>query len=373
MFLRHRKQGDCWYSDFVHQGERHIKSWGCITKTVAKQKDRKYRTEVMEGKHTSRAKRVTFEKFAEKYLEYAVLNKKPKSAKRNEVSINALMPYFKGKLIGSIHPFMLEQYKKSRREEGRARGTVNRELDTIKNMMGKAVEWGYLTKNPLRDVKRFREDNEQMWVLTPEEEEKLLGACAKSPQRGGQGKRYLRDLVLFALHSGMREQEIFNLRKERVDLNNRFLVVVDTKNHEDRRVPINDTLKEIVERRMKDEGSEYLFHNSRGGRLTVLTSAFWNAVKLAKLVRSEVRGNETEEVRFRFHDCRHTFGSRLGMAGKDLKTIMEIMGHKTTRVALHYQHPMPSHKLEAVRALDEVPSKFTTEEKSERKVVNISR
>lgn len=56
--------------------------------------------------------------------------------------------------------------------------------------------------------------------------------------------------------------------------------------------------------------------------------------------------------RFRFHDLRHTFGSRLGMAGADLKTIMEIMGHKTPKMSMRYQHPTPTHKLKAVEKVD---------------------
>jgi len=66
------------------------------------------------------------------------------------------------------------------------------------------------------------------------------------------------------------------------------------------------------------------------------------------------------KVRFRFHDLRHTFGTRLGMKGVDLKTVMDIMGHKTYKVAMRYQHPAPEHKLDAVKFLDEVPSIFTT-------------
>ena len=48
------------------------------------------------------------------------------------------------------------------------------------------------------------------------------------------------------------------------------------------------------------------------------------------------------------------------MKGVDLKTIMDIMGHKTYKIAMRYQHPAPEHKLEAVKFLDEVPSIFTT-------------
>jgi len=67
MYLRKGK----WYSDFWHAGKRHTKSWGAISKTVATEKDRKFRTQVLEGKYILKAKRITFEKFSEKYLEYA--------------------------------------------------------------------------------------------------------------------------------------------------------------------------------------------------------------------------------------------------------------------------------------------------------------
>jgi len=123
---------------------------------------------------------------------------------------------------------------------------------------------------------------------------------------------------------------------------------------------------------MRDESSEYILYNSKGGKLTVLTNGFWCAVKKAGLVRIEFKKGEEKEIRFRLHDLRHTFGSRLGMAGTDLKTIMEIMGHKTSKVAMRYQHPMPDHKLEAVKILDRVPSKITTMKKRESRIVNIS-
>ena len=342
------QRGERWYSDFWYNGKRYTKSWGPISKTVAKEKERKFRTEVIEGKHNIKAKRVLFENFAEKYLEFARVNKKPSSAKRNEVSIKMLSPYFNGKLIDSIHAFMAEQYKKVRKEEGRAPATINRDIATLRNMMNKAVEWGYLPLNPLRGIKELKEDNEKMWVLSSEEERKLLAACDSRPQK----KIYLKDLVLFALNSGARQREIFTLKKVNVHLKERFMTVTDTKTHEDRPVPINDTLKGILKRRMKENNSEYIFCNHKGEGLTVLTNAFWRAVKDAGLIRWEEKDGKMIQVRFRFHDLRHTFGSRLGMKGYDLKTIMEIMGHKTTKVAMRYQHPSPDHKLNAVKSLD---------------------
>ena len=54
---------------------------------------------------------------------------------------------------------------------------------------------------------------------------------------------------------------------------------------------------------------------------------------------------------FRWHDLRHTFGSRLAMAGVDILTIKELMGHKTLAMTLRYAHLSPSHVGRAVDVL----------------------
>jgi len=342
-----------WVTEFYHEGIRYKKSLGKgISKTVAKEREAKYRQEIREGKHRVKARRIRFERFAEKYMEHARVNKKPKSAKRNQVSIGQLMPFFRGKLIGSIHPFQVEQYKKARRDTGVSPATVNRDIACLRNMMNKAVEWGYLQVNPIARVKLLREDNEVMWVLSPEEEARLLEECGKVRQR--KDARYLKNLVEFALYSGMRQGEIFGLKWANVHLDENYLLATDTKTHEDRPVPINETMRKILIRRMENPGSDFVFCNHNGERLSHLSRGFKSARKKAGLIRWEVKDGKTVETRFRFHDLRHTFGSRLGMAGVDLKTIMEIMGHRTAKVAMRYQHPSPSHKLEAVKGLDRI-------------------
>ena len=353
------KRGQCFYSDFFHEGTRYRKSWGQVSRSVAREKEAFWKREIRNGTYAQRLRRVTFETLAEKYLkDYAAVNKKASTFLRNQNSNKALQPHFGGRMIGAITADLAEQYKRTRLEGGAKPATVNRDIDFLRSTIKKAVEWGYLAYNPLSTVKHLKEDNEKMWVLTEPEEDKLLAECDKCRQP----RRYLRELVELALNTGMRLGELQGLKKADVHLRERYITVTGTKTNENRNVPLNNRALEIAGKLLAETPSDYLFCNQYGKKLTVLTNSFWHAVDKAGLsVREESSGGKMKLVRrFRFHDLRHTFGSRLGMGGIETKTIMEIMGHRTYKMAMRYQHPTPGHKLAAVSILNKTPPKVTT-------------
>ena len=54
---------------------------------------------------------------------------------------------------------------------------------------------------------------------------------------------------------------------------------------------------------------------------------------------------------YTWHCNRHTFASRLVMAGVDLRTVAELLGHRTLQMVMRYSHLGPEHQTSAVDRL----------------------
>jgi len=292
-----------------------------------------------------RGKSWYFEVVVEEYLSYYRANRRPKSVQRHEASYRSLKRFFEGKRLSDITPFMIERYKRTRKEEGLSDASINRELAFLKNLFTMAITWGKAETNPVKQVKLFREKNERTRFLTEEEEARLLVHCG--PQ--------LKPLVITALHTGFRKSELLSLRWEHVDFQNRLIKVeaAYAKNGEARTVPMNSVLTTtLMAIKIGDDSKAPVFQSREGRPYRGFRRAFETAVR-----RAEIRN-------FTFHDLRHTFASRLVMKGVDLTTVKELMGHKHITMTLRYTHLAPGHKRSAVELLSEfeqkVPSIFTT-------------
>ncbi len=125
---------------------------------------------------------------------------------------------------------------------------------------------------------------------------------------------------------------------------NGFIYLTKTKSDEARQIPLNDTLKELFKSLPRHISSEYVFCDKHGIPFKDVKRSFNTAVKKARI----------ED--FHFHDLRHTFASRLAMAGVSLITIKELMGHRYMETTLRYAHLSPDHKKAAVERLVSVGS-----------------
>ncbi len=157
----------------------------------------------------------------------------------------------------------------------------------------------------------------------------------------------LKPIVTVALHTGMRKGEILGLKWEQVDLNHGFILLDTTKTGERREIPIDGTLRELFEGIPHSIESVYVFTDKNGSPYKSIKRSFSTALKRAGIHD------------FRFHDTRHTFSSHLVMAGVDLTSVKELLGHKSLKMTLRYAHLAPGHKMKAVNMLDKVLTKNT--------------
>jgi len=341
------QRGKSWYYDFLYRGERYTGCIGPVSKTVAKEIMAKKKAEAVEGRYELPSQKPSprLEDFAKEYFAYYQANRRPRSVTRHETSWRVIQPVLGSKRLAEISAFDLERYRRQRKQAGVSDVTINRELAFLRHLYTMAITWGKATENPVKRVRFAREDNGRVRMLTLEEEEQLLAQCAP----------HLKPLVVTALHTGFRTSELLSLTWADVDFRRRVITVraAYAKNGESRGVPMNDVLTMALKEVRMNAPGDVVFCNYKGTPYRSFRSAFERAVCKAGL----------ED--FTFHDLRHTFASRLVMAGVDLPTVKELMGHKDITMTLRYTHLSSDHKQRAVRTLeqfgDKVPAIFTTE------------
>lgn len=218
--------------------------------------------------------------------------------------------------------------------------TINKLINIFKHSFTKLVDWEILSEDRLKAIRKVKmlKTTPKLRYLQEDEIERLLQAC----------DAYLYGIVLTALHTGMRKGEILDLKWQNVDLKNGIILIEKTKTGYRREIPISDTLKAylkqlFVKRRLN---TDYVFVNPETGKRFIdLKRSFNSACKKAGL----------HEVTL--HTLRHTFASQLVMAGVDIKTVSELLGHQKITTTMIYAHLSSTHKRNAISKLDEIMSK----------------
>jgi integrase len=326
------RKNENWWIDFRDcEGKRRREKIGPVFKTAKEALNMKLdqtAREKLYGKVTQ-TPAVSFEAMSEKYLTWSKTNKR--SCSRDELSLKHLKTHFAGKRLCDINPFLVEGYKAKRRGEVSPR-TVNIELACLRHVFNKAIEWEFATINPVKKVRLFRENNQRTRFLSREECDRLIECCAD----------HLKPLVTVALNTGMRRGELLALTWEDIDIPNGLIQVRTSKSGEGRQIPMNEAAKKTLNglKEKVRKASGHVFFTHLGKPLRDPRVGFEQALKRAGIAGAT------------FHTLRHTFASNLVMGGVDLKTVQELLGHKTFSMTLRYSHLSQSHKRDAVRVLD---------------------
>ncbi len=236
-------------------------------------------------------------------------------------------------LVRTITAGAIARYAKDRLGQVKP-GTVANELSVLRHLLHLAHDWDYIDAVPR--IKLPKRSEGRLRYLEPEEIGRLLAAGAESRNP------YLRTIMIVALNTGMRQQEILGLEWERIDLSSARITLYQTKSGKPRGIPIN---RDVYEALIALEGDAakrtgLLFTGRDGGAWGKIRTAFELALK-----RAGVKD-------FTFHDLRHTFASHAIMRGVSLADLKEILGHSTITMTLRYAHLSPTHLRAAVEKVE---------------------
>jgi len=234
-----------------------------------------------------------------------------------------------GVILADIHVSQILECR-ARLQRALSNSTANRYVATLSALLSYATkERQWLESNPCLHIKKLKEPKGRTRILSDEERTNLLQACANC-------KKYseMKPIVLLAITTGMRRGEILKLRWEDINFTSQRLVLWDTKNGENRTVPLVgpalNALREWSKIRPLN-GTALVFPSKVEGN----QSNIFHLDHAWRLVMHEA-GLEG----FRFHDLRHTAASYLAMNGAGLLEIGDILGQMVQR----YSHLTDSHK-----------------------------
>jgi len=290
------------------------------------------------------AKSPTFAEFAELWLtNYADVHNRPMERRKKRLTLQRdLLPVF-GKLkLNAIGAADIDAFAQQQLARGLSAKTINNRLSMLRCCLATAVEW-----NELRTLPRLR------FLKVPPPHTKvvhaahidlLLAACPPVPWRA---------LVLTAVHTGLRFNELVALEWDAVDLDQATLQVlrgevqghVDApKNNRFRTVPLTSDVVAALRALPRDQ--QRVFTNKgRSIKYPTALKMLTNVCHIAGIPHAS------------WHAFRHTFATNLCARGAYLKSVQDLLGHSTINMTMRYTHPVQDVLRDTVNLLERDPKK----------------
>ena len=361
--LRVSKNGTkTFYQFYKFDGRRRkyrIGKFGDIGVPAARDVARKIKAEIAlgndpQGERITKRKQVKANRAAklsvfleENYFPYA--DRHHKAPHRTKQIINCNFEGFKNKRMDQITPWILDRWRQDKLKAGIKPSTINRAISTIKAVLSKAEEWGFINKNLLRGYKQLKLDNKGVVrYLSADEEKRLYQALKKRQDKSGivgQYKDHLEPIISLLINTGARPKEVFTLKWGMVNFVRKDVTyqAAFTKTGQTRTIPLNAKVLEVLKKWKKQSNSDWVFPNETGNgerpHIVSLQKSWTNLRQEAKLVN------------FRLYDFRHTFASKLVMKGVSIYAVSELLGHTDTKMTQIYAHLSQEHLADAVKVL----------------------
>ena len=329
-----RKRGFGWQVDVKHKGKR-IRETVHGSKELALAREAEVRANLLRGEPIvteSKQDRKGGHTLREAFDQARLTWKNTKAERTSVGNAELVLSYFgEDTPVGSIDRDAVSKYIKHLEDvKGNSSSTINRKLTALRVLLRTAMEHEWIDRVPRLPV--LKERKHRVVYYSAEEELKILETLrAMDCHRQAC-------LVEFLLDTGLRVSEALKLKWAQVHVD--AVEVLDSKNGDDRRVPLTKRASLAIVRQGRDDlggpwhGLDYESH--------IRTA--WANVRTAM-------GRQDDE-QFVLHGLRHTFCSRLVQRGVQLQAVKELAGHKCLQTTLRYAHLAPSNLRDAVAVLE---------------------
>ena len=337
-----------WWVDMRHEGKRIRRKVG--SKSAALSVYQRLKTEAREGRLVPRQKKKTFPTVKEIVTDR--LESFTGRQKTNESRYAAFwIERFGDRTTDTVTPGDLRKTMSQIKEDmDLSAQTINHYFGHLRAAFNQAIRDGKIDRSPMQGVDLLKTPRGRLRFLTEGEEQRLREVMLPAHFR----------LVRFAILTGLRREEQFSLEWSNIDLKNKILTIPRSKHGDTRHVPLSDEAIEILKAIRTETRVMCPWCFPSLNPLTHIDAQnFYKRVYLPALENAGIKG-------IVWHTLRHTCASRLVMAGVDIRTVQEIMGHKTLTMTMRYSHLSGGHLNQAINRISKGEISERTDTKTDK-------
>lgn len=248
-------------------------------------------------------------------------------------------PHLIGTDVQRIDSAILHGLVKARRVSGATNATIKRDLSAIASVLAVAKAEGWVEANAARKFDRDQVKERRDPIPLPEEEA-IAAVLAECPPA-------VAALARFARATGMRQDEIVQLRRAQIDRSRRAAQLSRTKHQRARSVPLSADAMAEVDAALPFVGSPQLFWEGDGHAVRNAATRFCAATRRAAQKAAQAKH---PFQRFRFHDLRHLFAVEELRRWPDIYRLRDILGHGSVKQTEGYLAFLTPEEAAAARA-----------------------
>jgi integrase len=364
------KRGQTYWFKFLFQGQLIRESAKTNSKTVAREAERARRRELelAVNRIPKRQRMPLFCVAAREWLASRT-TLAPTTIATYEHFVSKLIAEFGRRLICDIADQEIADLQRKRLGEGKNPRTVNFEVNTLRQILKKHRLWGAIADR----VSHLRERKDIGRAITSEDERRLLDAIKRSRSAA------LLPLFVLSVDSGLRASEVRALRRADLELkwkdhviDSGILTVPKSKTDAGtgRTVPITKRTCAVLtlwlSRFPQADSGSYVFHRHAVGLAGNRRIASFHDVDLSHPIGQWKKAwkiaCKSAKVSYRWHDCRHTFITRLAEnPNVSEETIRALAGHVSKKMLERYSHIRISATQVAIAGLEQAFSTISEE------------